>query len=94
VFVAINPHRKVDTHGHLTSNCSLDKGCEFYTLKRWKGHPGWWIITDSANFPGFWTDTPGTYYWQAHHTAPPNGLCNTKDDCEISSPIHSFHVHG
>lgn len=91
VYVAINPHRKVNKHGHLIGTCSVAKGCEFYALTKWKGHPGWWTITANDNFPGFWAVTRGTYYWQANHVAPV-GDCRASNECELASAIHVFHI--
>jgi hypothetical protein len=90
VNVTINPHRKLDKYGHLKSNCSVSKGCEFYGLKKWKHHPGWWILTENVSFPGFWAVTPGTYYMQASHVAP---LCQAKG-CEVVGRIQKIHIVG
>lgn len=91
VYVAINPHRSLDKYGHLKHGCSVAKGCEFYGLNRWKGHKGWWIMTDrSGGFAGFWENTRGTYYWQANHVADPS-RCGV-NNCEVDSAIQKFHV--
>jgi len=92
VYVAINPHRNLDKHGNLKYGCSVDKGCEFYGLNHWKGHKGWWILTaNDPGFAGFWTNTKGTYYWQANHVADPS-QCFASNDCEVASRIQKFHV--
>jgi hypothetical protein len=38
------------------------------------------------DFPAFWLNSPGTYYWQAHRIA-----CNA-DDCRQEGPIVRFKV--
>ena len=40
------------------------------------------------DFPGFWLNTPGTYYWQAHRISCENGT----HDCRIEGPIVEFKV--
>ena len=40
------------------------------------------------DFPGFWLNSPGTYYWQAHRIA-----CNASiDDCRQEGPVIRFRV--
>jgi hypothetical protein len=40
------------------------------------------------DFPGFWLNSPGTYYWQAHRIA-----CNTDiSDCRQEGPTVKFKV--
>ena len=42
------------------------------------------------DFPAFWLNTPGTYYWQAHRIQ-----CNTSiTDCRQEGPIVKFKVAG
>ena len=40
------------------------------------------------DFPDFWLNTPGTYYWQAHRISCEDGI----DDCRIEGPIVRFKV--
>jgi hypothetical protein len=40
------------------------------------------------DFPAFWLNNPGTYYWQAHRISCENG----SDDCRIEGPIVKFKV--
>jgi hypothetical protein len=40
------------------------------------------------DFPAFWLNSPGTYYWQAHRISCENGT----DDCRIEGPIVKFKV--
>jgi hypothetical protein len=40
------------------------------------------------DFPEFWLNNPGTYYWQAYRTA-----CNASlDDCKAEGPVVKFKV--
>ena len=40
------------------------------------------------DFPEFWLNTPGTYYWQAYRTA-----CNASlNDCKAEGPVVKFKV--
>ena len=41
------------------------------------------------DFPEFWLNQPGTYYWQAHRIACENGNI---DDCRIEGPVVRFKV--
>lgn len=92
VFVAVNRRRQVGKYGLLNGACHVNQGCDFFTMKRWRRHPGWWIYTSPPNtaFPGWYASTPGRYFWQAEHTAP---LCD-RPGCEIHSAIRSFRVYG
>ena len=40
------------------------------------------------DYPGFWLNSPGTYYWQAHRIACEGDL----DDCRQEGPIVRFKV--
>lgn len=40
------------------------------------------------NFDGFWLNTPGTYYWQAHRIDCSNGT----DDCKQEGPVVKLKV--
>lgn len=88
VYVQVLPKRKVDKNGFLARCINVGHGCEFTSLKPWKGHPGMWTTTVTATFAGYWAVTPGTYYWQAQHVAP---LCQAKG-CEVVSKIGVFRV--
>lgn len=91
VFVSIAPTRKTNKDGQLKSGCSVAKRCNFVKLKRWKGHPGWWIYPPQKefNFPGYWQTTPGKLYWQAQHVD-----CDHFKSCQALSKIGSFRIVG
>ena len=40
------------------------------------------------DFPAFWLNSPGTYYWQAHRISCANGVA----DCRIEGPVVKFKV--
>jgi hypothetical protein len=63
VFVAISPAHKLDRNGHL-KECFAN-GCDFVGPKHWKGDKYSYVAP--FNFPGYWSVTPGKYYWQAHY---------------------------
>jgi hypothetical protein len=91
LYVAIRRQRKLDRYGYLVhAPCNVAKGCDFITLRHWKGHPGYWTYVAGVSFPGYWATTPGRYYWQASIVAP---LC-AAPGCQLVSAIHSFRVHG
>ena len=91
VFVQISKHRKLDSSGNLASCNAVRRGCDFLSMKKWKGHPGKWIFKTDPNesFGGWWATTPGTYYWQADHV---NCFTTEADSCHVTSRIGSFHV--
>jgi hypothetical protein len=86
VFAAINHHKRFDKYHELSSKCSVDKGCDFVQLKRWKGHPGLWTYVAHFNFPGYWATTAGQYFWQANHVGG-----NSRSG-HVVSAVHSFRV--
>lgn len=63
VFITIAPKRKRDRFGHLKV-CGAIR-CDFVTARHWKGHKYSYVGT--FNFPGYWSVTPGRYYWQAQY---------------------------
>jgi hypothetical protein len=90
-FVQISKHRKLNKFGNLADCNAVSKGCDFVSLKRFKGHSGQWIYRSdpSVSFPGWWATTPGTYYWQADHV---DCSVTGADRCHVTSKIGSFHV--
>jgi hypothetical protein len=89
VFVSISRSRKTKTGGVLKETGNVNKGGSFVKLKKWSGHPGFWIYKPAKyDFAGYWASTPGRYYWQAEHTD-----CEIKG-CEAVSKIGSFKVTG
>ncbi len=65
VFIAVSRSRKLDRYGHLKVCGSTSDGCDFVSPTHWKGHDYSYVAP--FNFPGYWSVTPGKYYWQAHY---------------------------
>jgi hypothetical protein len=63
VFITIDPKRKIDRFGHLKFCASIS--CDFVAGKHWRGHDYRYVA--QFNFPGYWSVTPGKYYWQADY---------------------------
>jgi len=63
VFITIATKRQLDKSGHL-KECSATR-CDFVGPKHWKGDEYSYVA--QFNFPGYWSVTPGKYYWQAHY---------------------------
>ena len=63
VFINIATRRKLDKFGHL-KECG-GTSCDFVGPKHWKGDKYSYVA--QFNFPGYWSVTPGRYYWQAHY---------------------------
>ena len=63
VFVTIATKKKLDRFGHL-KECSASR-CDFVGPTHWKGDKYSYVA--QFNFPGYWSVTPGRYYWQAHY---------------------------
>jgi hypothetical protein len=64
VFIAINPKRRL-ADGHLKGSCSVSKGCDFVEPTHKGGHK--YVYVARFTFPGYWSVTPGRYYWQADY---------------------------
>ena len=47
------------------------------------------VKLDFFDFPAFWLNSPGAYYWQAHRIACENG---DTSDCRQEGPIVKFRV--
>jgi hypothetical protein len=63
VFITVASTRKLDKFGHLKL-CGSGR-CDFVGPTHWKGHDYSYVAP--FNFPGYWSVTPGKYYWQAHY---------------------------
>ncbi len=88
VFVQIEPNKHLDKHGKLKPCTNLNRGCDFLELKQIKSKPGYWsYVTSAYTFPGWWTTTPGRYYWQAEHAD-----CTDFSFCEDLSKIGTITV--
>lgn len=65
VFIAVSRSRKLDKYGHLKVCGASQSGCDFVSPNHWKGHDYSYVAP--FNFPGYWSVTPGRYYWQASY---------------------------
>ncbi|MBV8948980.1 MAG: hypothetical protein JO286_11670 [Solirubrobacterales bacterium] len=63
VFVTIATQAKLDKFGHL-KECGASR-CDFVGPTHWKGDKYSYVA--QFNFPGYWSVTPGKYYWQVHY---------------------------
>jgi hypothetical protein len=80
VFVRVCKSRKRDKHGlicHRESFGRAKKKGKLYVYK-----------APFFDYPSFWLNSPGTYYWQAARISCENGL----DDCRLESPTIKFKV--
>jgi hypothetical protein len=79
VWVHVSTSRKADDEGVIGNDQMIQRA------RRKKG--GFRVQARYFNYPGFWLNTPGTYYWQAHRIA-----CGEGDDCLQEGPVVKFRV--
>jgi hypothetical protein len=92
VYVQIEPGKRL-SKGFLSKWIKVNHGCDFTSLKRWRGHKGWWIYRPAHfTFRGWWARIPGTYHWQAESfvKSPPCSFANST--CIFDSSVGSFKV--
>jgi len=80
VWVHVSKSKKRDSAGVLKTDASIGRAKPkggVYTYK-----PKYF------DFPAFWANTPGRYYWQAHRIAC--GEEPKASDCRVESTIRSF----
>src|SRR3954453_2102279 len=62
--------------------------CKKATILRAKKRKGAWEAKQTFfDFPGFWLNNPGTYYWQAYRIE-----CTGGSDCKQEGPVVRFRV--
>jgi hypothetical protein len=82
VYVYVCKSRKKDKDGLI---------CHEEAIKRAKKKNGKFSVKfDFFNFPEFWLNSPGTYYWQAHRIDCIVG--SDLSDCRQEGPIVKFKV--
>jgi hypothetical protein len=81
IYVHVCKSKKKDKEGLICHTADIGKA------KKKHGHFSY--KPTFYDFPAFWLNTPGTYYWQAHRIACENG--NIKD-CRQEGPIVKFKV--
>ena len=82
VWVHVCKSKKKDKNGVICHKASIGQAKKKAGVFRYK--------PQFFDFPGFWLNSPGTYYWQAHRIA-----CEgTTSDCRQEGPIVKFRVAG
>jgi hypothetical protein len=80
VFVHVCDSKRKDKDGMICDD-------QIYRAKK-KGGSRFEANSKFFDFPEFWLNTPGTYYWQAYRTH-----CNAAiDDCKAEGAIVKFKV--
>ncbi len=82
IYVHVSKSKKTDSKGLIGTDGTLEKA------KR-KSNGTFSLKADFYDFPEFWLNSPGTYFWQAHRISCENG--NIKD-CLQEGPIVKFKV--
>jgi hypothetical protein len=83
VYVHVCKSKKKDKDGVICFNAAIGRAHKKGGVFRY--------TSKFADFPTFWLNTPGTYYWQAFRIA-----CEGSDisDCSQEGPITRFKVVG
>ena len=80
IYVHVCKSRKKNSEGLICSDESIGRAKK--KSGRAKYRPRFF------DFPEFWLNSPGTYYWQAHRISCEDGI----DDCRIEGPVVKFKV--
>jgi hypothetical protein len=80
IWVHVCKSRKKDSDGLICSDESIGRAKKKNGRATYKAR--------FFDFPEFWLNNPGTYYWQAHRISCENGI----DDCRIEGPTVKFKV--
>lgn len=81
VFVHVCKSKKKDADGMICNNPAIGKAKK-------KSGSRFEYKAKLFDYPEFWLNTPGTYYWQAYRT-----YCNAAiTDCKAEGPIVKFKV--
>ena len=81
VFVHVCTSRRKDDDGMICSD-------EMIAKARRKSGSRYELKAKFFDFPEFWLNNPGTYYWQAYRIACDASL----DDCKAEGPVVKFKV--
>jgi hypothetical protein len=81
VYVHVCKSKKKDADGLICSKESIGKTKKKSGSRR-EYKP------EFFDFPTFWLNSPGTYYWQAHRINCEDGI----DDCRLEGPTIKFKV--
>jgi hypothetical protein len=80
VWVHVCKSKKKNGDGVICSDESIGRATKNGSVHQYK--------VKFFNFPEFWLNTPGTYYWQAHRIQCEGNI----DDCLQEGPIVKFKV--
>jgi len=83
VYVHVCKSKKKDSDGKICHNADIGRAKKKSGSFRYR--PKFY------DFPGFWLNNPGTYYWQAYRIACEGGDLS---DCYQEGPIVKFRVAG
>jgi hypothetical protein len=82
VWVHVCKSKRRDSEGVICSTESIGRARKKGSSYQYKAK--------FFDFPGFWLNSPGAYYWQAHRIS-----CNASiSDCRQEGPIVKFRVAG
>lgn len=82
IYVHVSKSKKVKRDGVIGYDAMIQKA------KR-RSNGTFSVKADYFDFPQFWLNSPGTYYWQAHRISCEDGNTN---DCLQEGPIVKFKV--
>ena len=80
IYVHVCKSRKKNADGLICSDESIGKAKKNNGRAKYKAR--------FFDFPEFWLNSPGTYYWQAHRISCENGI----DDCRLEGQTVKFKV--
>jgi hypothetical protein len=86
IFMVV-ANRKRTKNGQLQKSKDDNRG-DFAQMKRRK-HGVFTYTPEHYTFPGWFVNTSGTYYWQAHHI---DCAATTAGNCSVVGPIRKFRV--
>jgi hypothetical protein len=82
VYVHVCKSKKKDADGLICHDESIGRARKKGGTFRYK--------PKFFDYPDFWLNSPGAYYWQAHRISCENGI----SDCRLEGPIVKFKVAG
>jgi hypothetical protein len=83
VYVHVCKSKRKDSDGVICHKADIGRAKKKHGTYRFK--------PTFFDFPAFWLNTPGTYYWQAHRIKCEGGDIS---DCRQEGPITKFKVVG
>jgi hypothetical protein len=80
IFVYVSKSKKTDKDGLIGDDAMIQKAHKKGSTFK--------VKAKFFDFPAFWLNSPGTYYWQAHRI----NCGEDGDDCQQEGPIVKFKV--